>query len=60
MVFHADFEFYNENAELYDSIMFYTQNTFLDQNVMLRAISPSSRDVVEGFFLRHLDEFRAL
>ena len=38
--------------------MVYKQNTFLDQNFMIRAISPSSRYVVEGFVLRHLDEFR--
>ena len=30
--------------------MVYKQNTFLYQNFMFRAISPSSRYVVEGFF----------
>ena len=30
--------------------MLYKQNTFLDQNFMIRAISPSLRYVVEGFF----------
>ena len=30
--------------------MVYKQNTFLYQNFMIRAISPSSRYVVEGFF----------
>ena len=59
MFFHADFEFYNENTELYDSNMVYKQNTFLYQNVMIRAISPSSRYVVEGFFLYNLIKFRA-
>ena len=60
MVLHADFEFYNENAELHDKDMICKQNTFLYQNFMIRAISPSSRYVVEGFVLRHLDKFRAL
>ena len=50
MFFHADFEIYNENIELYDKNMVYKQNTFLYQNFMIRAISPSSRYVVEGFF----------
>ena len=51
MFVHADFEFYNENIELYDENMVYNkQNTFLYQNFMIRAISPSSRYVVEGFF----------
>ena len=40
--------------------MVYKQNTCLYQNFMIRAISPSSRYVVEGFFLHHLDKFRAL
>ena len=40
--------------------MVYKQNAFLDQHFMIRAISPSSRYVVEGFFLHHLDQFRAL
>ena len=30
--------------------MVYKQNTFLYQHFMIRAISPSSRYVVEGFF----------
>ena len=55
MVFDADFEFYNENIELYDKIMAYKQNTFLYQN-LIRAVSPSLRYVVEGFIF----EFRAL
>jgi len=28
MFFHADFEFYNENTELYDKDMVYKQNIF--------------------------------
>ena len=50
MFFQADFGFYNENTELYDWNMVYKQNTFLDKHFMIRAISPSSRYVVEGFF----------
>ena len=50
MAFHADFEFYNQNIELDDQNMVIKQNTFLDQNFMIRAISPSSRYVVEGCF----------
>jgi len=49
MFFYADFEFYNENTELYDLNMVYTQSTCLYQSFMIRAISPSSRYVVEGF-----------
>ena len=62
MFFHADFEFHNENAELYDQNMVYKQKTMFYQNLMIRAISSSSRYVVvvEGFLLRHLDSFRNL
>ena len=49
MFFHAGSEFYDENTELYDENMVYKQNTCLDQNFMIRAISPSLRYVVEGF-----------
>ena len=60
MVFHADFETYNENTELHDQNMVYKQNTFLYQKFRFRDISPSSRYVVEGFVLHHLIKFRAL
>ena len=50
MVFHADFEIYNENVELYDKNMVYKQHTFLYQKIRFWDMSPSSRYVVEGFF----------
>ena len=56
MVFHADFENYSENIELYDENMVYKQNTFLYQNMMIRAIRPSSRYVVEGFLFVQFDQ----
>ena len=60
MVFHVYFEIYNENAELYDQNIVYKQNTFLYQKIRFRDMSPSSRYVVEGFFLHHLTKFRPL
>ena len=60
MVFHTDFENYNENIDLYDKNMVYKQNTFLYQKIRFRDISPSSRYVVEGLFLHILIKFRTL
>ncbi len=40
MVFHADFENYNESIELYDWNMVYKQNTFLDQKKYFEIWAP--------------------
>ena len=40
MVFHADFENYNENIELYDKNMVYKQNTVLYQKKYFEIWAP--------------------
>ena len=60
MVFHADFEIYNENTELYDKDNVYKQNTFFISIFYDSSYKLLVKICYGVFLLRHLDEFRAL